>query len=103
MDIYISKESNNSLEKLIKHTCSTISCKYSPKAGDKLSLNDMQTLLDLLEEENILTNCPHGRPFVLRLSKDYLDKKFFRWFSYYIYFESELMNIYIVFSLILRM
>lgn len=78
LDIYISKESNNSLEKLIKHTCSTISCKYSPKAGDKLSLNDMQTLLDLLEEENILTNCPHGRPFVLRLSKDYLDKKFFR-------------------------
>ncbi|WP_041752816.1 DNA mismatch repair endonuclease MutL [Brachyspira pilosicoli] len=75
LDIYISKESNNSLEKLIKHTCSTISCKYSPKAGDKLSLNDMQTLLDLLEEENILTNCPHGRPFVLRLSKDYLDKK----------------------------
>ncbi|MBW5399265.1 DNA mismatch repair endonuclease MutL [Brachyspira pilosicoli] len=78
LDLYISKESNNSLEKLIKHTCSTISCKYSPKAGDKLSLNDMQTLLDLLEEENILTNCPHGRPFVLRLSKDYLDKKFFR-------------------------
>ncbi|MEI0529989.1 DNA mismatch repair endonuclease MutL [Brachyspira pilosicoli] len=78
LDIYISKESNNSLEKLIKHTCSTISCKYSPKAGDKLSINDMQTLLDLLEEENILTNCPHGRPFVLRLSKDYLDKKFFR-------------------------
>ncbi|WP_157143381.1 DNA mismatch repair endonuclease MutL [Brachyspira pilosicoli] len=78
LDIYISKDSNNSLEKLIKHTCSTISCKYSPKAGDKLSLNDMQTLLDLLEEENILTNCPHGRPFVLRLSKDYLDKKFFR-------------------------
>ena len=78
LDIYISKESSNSLEKLIKHTCSTISCKYSPKAGDKLSINDMQTLLDLLEEENILTNCPHGRPFVLRLSKDYLDKKFFR-------------------------
>ena len=78
MDIYISKGDNNNLEKVIKHTCSTISCKYSPKAGDKLSNSDMQTLLDLLEEENILTNCPHGRPFVLRLSKEYLDKKFFR-------------------------
>lgn len=78
LDIYISKGDNNTLEKLIKHTCSTISCKYSPKAGDKLSNGDMQTLLDLLEKENILTNCPHGRPFVLRLSKDYLDKKFFR-------------------------
>ena len=78
LDIYIAKEDNNSLEKVIKHTCSTISCKYSPKAGDILSLSDMQKLIDLLEEENILTNCPHGRPFVLRLSKEYLDKKFFR-------------------------
>lgn len=78
LDIYIIKGDNNNLEKIIKHTCSTISCKYSPKAGDKLSNSDMQKLLDLLEEENILTNCPHGRPFVLRLSKDYLDKKFFR-------------------------
>ena len=78
LDIYISKGDNNNLEKVIKHACSTISCKYSPKAGDRLSNSDMQTLLDLLEEENILTNCPHGRPFVLRLSKDYLDKKFFR-------------------------
>lgn len=78
LDVYISKGENNSLEKLIKHTCSVISCKYSPKAGDKLSNNDIQILLDLLEKENILTNCPHGRPFVLRLSKDYLDRKFFR-------------------------
>ena len=78
LDIYVSKGDNNNLEKVIKHTCATISCKYSPKAGDKLSNTDMQTLLDLLEKENILTNCPHGRPFVLRLSKDYLDKKFFR-------------------------
>ena len=78
LDVYISKGENNSLEKLIKHTCSVISCKYSPKAGDKLSNSDIQILLDLLEKENILTNCPHGRPFVLRLSKDYLDRKFFR-------------------------
>lgn len=78
LDIYISKGENNSLEKLIKHTCSSISCKYSPKAGDRLSNSDIQILLDLLEKENILTNCPHGRPFVLRLSKNYLDRKFFR-------------------------
>ena len=78
LDIYILKGENNSLEKLIKHTCSSISCKYSPKAGDILSNSDIQILLDLLEKENILTNCPHGRPFVLRLSKDYLDRKFFR-------------------------
>lgn len=78
LDIYISKGDNNSLEKVIKHTCSTISCKYSPKAGDKLSNSDIQKLLDLLEKENILMNCPHGRPFVLKISKEYLDKKFFR-------------------------
>ena len=78
LDIYISKGDNNSLEKVIRHTCSTISCKYSPKAGDKLSNSDIQKLLELLEKENILMNCPHGRPFVLKISKEYLDKKFFR-------------------------
>ena len=46
LDIYITKGDNNNLEKVIKHTCSTISCKYSPKAGDKLSNSDMQILLD---------------------------------------------------------
>lgn len=78
LDIYVLKGDNDNLEKLIKHTCSTIACKYSPKAGDRLSLSDMQTLLDLLEKENILTSCPHGRPFILKLSKDYLDRKFYR-------------------------
>lgn len=78
LDIYVSKGDNDSLDKLIKHTAATISCKYSPKAGDRLGLNDMQKLLDLLEKENILSSCPHGRPFILKLSKDYLDRKFFR-------------------------
>ncbi len=78
LDNYIEKDSTDSLDKLIRSTCNTIACKYSPKAGDILSKEDMQKLLDMLESENILTSCPHGRPFILRMSKDYLDKKFFR-------------------------
>ncbi len=77
-DNYISKDSTDSLERLIKSTCNTIACKYSPKAGDRLSIGDMQKLIYLLESENILTSCPHGRPFILRISKNYLDNKFLR-------------------------
>lgn len=73
-----SNENNNTLEKFIKNTCNMIACKYSPKAGDRLSITDMQNLIDNLEQENILFSCPHGRPFVLKMSKEYLDKKFCR-------------------------
>jgi len=78
LDNFIAKDKTDTIDKLIKNTCNMIACKYSPKAGDLLSLNDMQKLIDMLENENILTSCPHGRPFILRMSKEYLDNKFFR-------------------------
>lgn len=78
LDSFILDDKNTSLEKLVQHTCATIACKYSPKSNYRLTLNDMQTLIDLLEKENILKSCPHGRPFILRIEKSYLDRKFFR-------------------------
>ena len=78
LDNFIAKDKTDTIDKLIKNTCNMIACKYSPKAGDTLSLSDMQKLIDMLENENILTSCPHGRPFILRMSKEYLDSKFFR-------------------------
>lgn len=78
LDNFIAKDKTDTVDKLVKNTCNMIACKYSPKAGDLLSLSSMQKLIDMLENENILTSCPHGRPFILRMSKEYLDNKFFR-------------------------
>ena len=62
---------------LVEDFITMISCKTSIKAGDKLSKQEMNRLLDDMEEYNI-TNCPHGRPVMLKLSAEELAKKFKR-------------------------
>ncbi len=56
----------------------TLACHGSIRAGDKLTLSQMSTLL---EELNMCKNpytCPHGRPTVMRLSRRELEKLFGR-------------------------
>ncbi len=67
-----------SLEHFIKKSIERIACRYSPKANDVLSLSELQRLIDTLISHNILLSCPHGRPFIIRMNKEYLDRKFFR-------------------------
>lgn len=65
-------------EHFIRKAIERIACRYSPKANDLLSNSELQRLIDTLISYNILLSCPHGRPFVIRMNKEYLDKKFFR-------------------------
>ncbi len=67
-----------SAEHFIKKAIERIACRYSPKANDLLSISELQRLIDTLISHNILLSCPHGRPFVIRMNKEYLDRKFFR-------------------------
>ena len=62
---------------LVEDFIEMISCRMSVKAGDKLSHQEMRGLLNDMEEYGI-TNCPHGRPVMLKLTKDELADKFER-------------------------
>jgi DNA mismatch repair protein MutL len=54
------------------------SCKMAVKAGDPLSLAEMEKLIvDLAATENPYL-CPHGRPITVTLAKEDLLKKFYR-------------------------
>lgn len=56
----------------------TAACKMAVKAGELLSMEEMQRLVsDLLKCENPFT-CPHGRPVIVSLSNWELDRKFRR-------------------------
>lgn len=56
----------------------TASCKMAVKAGEPLSMEEMERLIDdLLKCENPFT-CPHGRPIIISLSNWELDRKFRR-------------------------
>ncbi|MBN1447022.1 MAG: DNA mismatch repair endonuclease MutL [Bacteroidetes bacterium] len=53
-------------------------CRAAIKAGDKLSPVEMQTLIDQLFATSNPYACPHGRPIVIKLSLDELDRRFGR-------------------------
>lgn len=63
---------------LLLDLLAAIACKAAIKAGDVLSLEEMQQLLDdLLSLENPAL-CPHGQPVIIALTKSELDKRFER-------------------------
>ena len=53
-------------------------CRAAIKAGDKLSAPEMQSLIDHLFATSNPYVCPHGRPIMIKLSLDELDRRFGR-------------------------
>jgi len=54
------------------------SCKSAIKAGDSLNEAEMRSLIDQLFATSMPYVCPHGRPIVLRISIEELDRRFGR-------------------------
>ncbi|GAB6136860.1 DNA mismatch repair endonuclease MutL [Halanaerobaculum tunisiense] len=71
------EERKTTSEQLVEEFLTMLSCKSAIKGGDKLSVEEMNHLLDQVREYDV-TNCPHGRPVVMQLSKKELEKKFKR-------------------------
>lgn len=63
---------------LRKHVISTMACKASIKAHDKLSIREMEDLIKTLFECDNPTCCPHGRPTIIHFSKYDIEKMFKR-------------------------
>jgi DNA mismatch repair protein MutL len=53
-------------------------CKHAIKAGDALSESEMLNLIDKLFSVKMPYVCPHGRPTIVKISMDELDKMFAR-------------------------
>jgi DNA mismatch repair protein MutL len=53
-------------------------CRAAVKAGDVLSEPEMRTLIDRLFRTHMPYVCPHGRPVLLRITVDELDRRFGR-------------------------
>jgi DNA mismatch repair protein MutL len=54
------------------------SCRNAIMAGQKLSLEEMRSLIDNLFATREPYSCPHGRPVIIKLSLDQLDRMFGR-------------------------
>ena len=63
---------------VITDKLASMACKAAVKGNQKLSFQEMDSLMDqLLELENPY-QCPHGRPTIISMSKYELEKKFKR-------------------------
>ena len=71
------KNMNNSLD-LRDNLAKSFSCKSAIKAGDKLTLTEMNSLIDQLFATQSPYFCPHGRPIIINISIDELNKRFHR-------------------------
>ena len=56
----------------------SFACKAAIKAGDKLNTTEMLILIDQLFATQMPYVCPHGRPIVVKISVDELDRRFGR-------------------------
>ena len=54
------------------------SCRNAIMSGQKLTLEDMRSLIDRLFATKMPYVCPHGRPVIIRISLDQLDRMFGR-------------------------
>jgi len=61
-----------------KRLAASYSCKAAVKAGDPLTEEEMRVLVDRLFATENPFYCPHGRPIIINLSIDELDKRFER-------------------------
>ncbi|MCD4785003.1 MAG: DNA mismatch repair endonuclease MutL [Candidatus Eremiobacteraeota bacterium] len=71
-------EPYSNLTALYEHLRATIACKSSIKAGDTLNVEEMNSLVNELIRMDYSSFCPHGRPVVIKLSKEHVDRMFFR-------------------------
>ncbi len=73
------KENENSKKLGVKENiAASFACKAAIKAGDKLGYEEMNVLIDQLFATAMPYVCPHGRPVVIKIPIDELDKRFGR-------------------------
>ncbi|MDD3453466.1 MAG: DNA mismatch repair endonuclease MutL [Bacilli bacterium] len=78
IDLVISKEKNFNLATFRDNLASTMACKMSIKGNEKITLEEMENLINDLRSCDNPFNCPHGRPTIIYYSKADLEKLFKR-------------------------
>ena len=78
IDVLTLKERPPTRDQLFDHLLATMACKAAVKAGDRLSREEIDYLMQLRPMAEDSHHCPHGRPTSLTFSRHELDKQFRR-------------------------
>ena len=77
LQLLMDLKSETEIRDLRENIIISMSCKGAVKAGQKLDMFEMQNMVRRIHEVGKYT-CPHGRPIIVKLSKNDLDKMFGR-------------------------
>ena len=69
---------NDPVDARERQIAATIACHSTVRAGQSLSMSEMESLITLFREANFPRLCPHGRPTMVHLSAAQLEKQFAR-------------------------
>ncbi|MBR7090987.1 MAG: hypothetical protein IKC79_00870, partial [Clostridia bacterium] len=65
-------------EDILRDKLAQFACKHAVKGGDDLEKNELIELVKTIASGEQVMQCPHGRPFVIELTRGDLDKWFKR-------------------------
>ena len=71
-------ENSEKLRQHLEERLATIACHSVIRANRQLEMNEMRALLQDLDHVDFATQCPHGRPVLIELSRDELERMFKR-------------------------
>ena len=78
LDRLASAGAGGSAESILHLVLDTMACKAAIKAGDRLSPEQMRSLLQQADRTQRSAHCPHGRPTMIRLTQAELERLFHR-------------------------
>ena len=74
----LARENHRMLPQKVIDLYHTTACRAAIKANDKTERLSLERLLELLRGDADVGHCPHGRPIVVRVEKQEIEKKFGR-------------------------
>ncbi|MGI6066569.1 MAG: DNA mismatch repair endonuclease MutL [Bacillota bacterium] len=66
------------IDRLVEEELFTMACKSAVKANQHLTEADISYLLNQLEQSNNPYSCPHGRPVLIKINREEIQKRFMR-------------------------
>jgi len=77
-DLSKGRKESKTLDKIRDGILATMACHTSTRGGDSMELHEMRNLVQLLYKAKEPFNCPHGRPTIIFLPFNLLEKRFAR-------------------------
>ena len=75
--VFLMENPETSKSELLRGALSRLACSMAVKAGKRLNVMEMASLVKDCMKEGV-SNCPHGRPIMIKIGLEDLQKRFFR-------------------------